>query len=31
MRASVRLAALDASDSDKFVLTPVTRRLFAGW
>ena len=30
LRASVRLAALDATDSDKFVLTPVTRRLLVG-
>ncbi len=30
LRVSVRLAALDASDSDKFVLPPVTRRLLVG-
>lgn len=29
-RAVQRLAALDASDSDKFVLTRITRRLFEG-
>lgn len=29
-RASVRLTALDASDSDKFVLTPIARRLLTG-